>query len=285
MDLEHCRTFDGCVGGINQGIIVPEAYSRGIAAMGNLSAKILMHKTDKVFAFGTSALRDASNGALFITEVKNRFNIDVTLITGDKEAELIYLGVKQTIGLVNEKFIILDIGGGSNEFIIADKQRFYWKESFKLGMARLIEKFNPPDPITTETIEFLESYFEDTLGSLIQAIEVYSPSILIGASGSFDSFVSMIHSDIFPNDFSLPASQPIELAEFENLHTQLIQSTREERDKMNGLEPVRRDMIVLAAVFVNYIMKRFKISTLHQSSYALKEGALWEIMQTDLGNN
>lgn len=266
-------------GGINKGYIVEEAYERGLAAMARHYERINQHQVDKVYAFGTSALRDAANGEAFISDIKQKFGFDITLISGDKEAELIYKGVRQTVDSIKETFLILDIGGGSNEFIIAGPEQFYWKESFKLGMARLMDKFSPPDPITPELIEKLESYFEEELSSLFAAVEKYSPAILVGASGSFDSLVNMYYSDKYPNEEVLPASQKIDLEIFHRMHDKLIHSVRAEREKMKGLEPVRRDMIVLAVVFVNFILRRLKIQQLYQSSYALKEGALWEVMQ------
>lgn len=266
-------------GGINNGIIVREAFDRGIAAMERHFRRLKDYEVDKVFAFGTSALRDAANGQEFINEIKQRFNIDITLITGDKEAELIYKGVRQTVMQINERFLILDIGGGSNEFIIADKNQYFWKESYQLGMARLMDKFSPADPVSPELITVLEKYFEQELSSLFKALEVYPAQTLVGASGSFDSFVNMLHADIYPNDDVLPSSQEISIDVFHELYRKLIHSTTEERQQMKGLEPVRRDMIVLAVIFVNFVLKRLNINKLYQSSFSLKEGALWEMMQ------
>lgn len=266
-------------GGINKGYILPEAYARGMAALNRHRERIEFYGARKVFAFGTSALRDAANGPGFIREVKQRFGFDVVLISGEKEAELIYKGVRQTVGTINEKFLILDIGGGSNEFIIAGQQQFYWKESFKLGMARLMDRFSPPDPISPALIVELEQYFESELTSLFSAVEQHKVEILVGASGSFDSLVNMYYADIYSSEEVLPASQELDIAIFKKMHDMLINSVRAEREKMKGLEPVRRDMIVLAVVFVNFILKRLKIKKLYQSSYSLKEGALWEVMQ------
>lgn len=266
-------------GGINKGYITPEAFERGIAAMKRHRERITRFAVSKVFAFGTSALRDAANGPDFIQEIKSRFDIDIRLITGEKEAELIYKGVKQSLKGIDENFIILDIGGGSNEFIIADSQNILWKESYKLGMARLMELFLPPDPVTPGLIEKLEAYFENELQPLFKAVETYKPVILVGASGSFDSLVNMLHYSLFPTDNELPTSQEMDLQVFYTMYDKLIHSTREEREKMKGLEPVRRDMIVLAVIFVNYIIRKLEIKKLYQSSYALKEGALWEVMQ------
>jgi exopolyphosphatase/guanosine-5'-triphosphate,3'-diphosphate pyrophosphatase len=267
-------------GGINKGFIMPDAFKRGIDAIERHHERMKDYNVEKVYAYGTSALRDASNGQDFIDEIKTRFGIEVNLISGDKEAELIYKGVRQTISGISEKFLILDIGGGSNEFIIADQHQYYWKHSFKLGMARLMEKFTPPDPATPELIERLETYFESELTALFEAVKKYDPHILVGASGSFDSLVNMLHADIYPTDDVLPSSQELPLEVFDQLYTKITHSTSAERQQMKGLEPVRRDMIVPAVIFVNYVLKRLNIRKLYQSSYALKEGAMWDVIQS-----
>jgi exopolyphosphatase/guanosine-5'-triphosphate,3'-diphosphate pyrophosphatase len=266
-------------GGINHGVIRPDAFERGIQAMQRHYERIRGYHVDTVVALGTSALRDASNGQDFTHEIKKRFDIEVTLITGDQEADYIYKGVRQTVDDIHEKYLILDIGGGSNEFILAGRERYYWKESFKLGMARLMELFHPPDPATPELSEQLERYFDQELTTLFEAARYYQPAILVGASGTFDSLVNIFYSEIYPSEEFLPASQELGLDTFHRLYLRIIRSTREERQHMKGLEPVRRDMIVPAVIFVNYILKKLNFQKLYQSSYSLKEGALWEVMQ------
>lgn len=266
-------------GGITKGIIAKDAMHRGVAAFNKHYERIKDFKVIKTYALGTSALRDAKNGHEFISTIKQKFDVDIQIIPGEKEAELIYNGVRQTVDFHN-KYLILDIGGGSNEFIFADHTRFYWKQSFNLGMARLMDQFRPPDPITPEMINMLEAHFEKELKPLFEVYRNYSPEILVGASGSFDTLVRL-YSD-YPSDEALPPSQEIEMEIFRQLHWKLIHSTAEEREKMQGMEPVRRDMIVLSVVFINYIINKFGIKKVYQSSYSLKEGALWEIMHHNL---
>jgi exopolyphosphatase/guanosine-5'-triphosphate,3'-diphosphate pyrophosphatase len=103
----------------------------------------------------------------------------------------------------------------------------------------------------------------------------------VGASGSFDSFVLMLASEGLINRNIGAICQFLPLEIFHKLHKKLILSTSAERDKMKGLEPVRRDMIVLAAVFVNFVLRKTKLDTVYQSAYSLKEGAVWEIINIE----
>jgi exopolyphosphatase / guanosine-5'-triphosphate,3'-diphosphate pyrophosphatase len=266
-------------GGINRKLITDEAFQRGIDAVGRYFETIKQYCVDEIRAIATSAIRDAENGEKFADTLKHKFGIAVSVISGEKEAELIYMGVRQTLPFKNKCFLILDIGGGSNEFIIADDAGIFWKRSFRLGMARLLEKFNPSDPITSVEIADCEKYFKSELTELFNQVTFYKPEVFIGASGSFDSFVAMLISENLLKSTEIGMFHEIPLAVYSHLHQKILRSTKEDRDKMEGLEPVRRDMIVLATVFVNFVINELAFKTIYQSAYSLKEGAIFEIIQ------
>ena len=188
------------------------------------------------------------------------------------------MGVKQTLPFLNKRFLLLDIGGGSNEFIIADGENIFWKRSFKLGMARLLEKFKPSDPITTEEIVSIETYLNEELTELFEQVNQYKPQIFIGASGSFDTFVNMLASEGLLAHQEGDIFHAIPLVAYQYLHDKLIHTSKDERAKMSGLEPIRRDMIVLASIFVNFVLNQTGIKNIYQSAYSLKEGAVFEMM-------
>lgn len=269
-------------GGINSGEIIPAAFERGIDAITQHYTTLKNLGVEKILAFGTSALRTADNGNQFISLVKQKTGIDVEIITGDREAELIYYGVRQTVHMTDEKYLILDIGGGSNELIIADKDTLFWKKSYNLGIARLLEKFKPSDPIHAEEISDIKNFLEESCHDLIWKVKEYDVKILVGASGSFETFVSMIlGNDILTETESATqaCSVPISLLEFDQLYEKLILSTREERTKMRGLEPMRIEMIVLAALFVKFIIEILGIEKIIQSNFSLKEGAIYQLLK------
>lgn len=267
-------------GGIHNGYIADAAFDRGIRAVHEHYTMIRKYRVEKILAFGTSALRSADNGPDFLEQVKSLTGVDIEIISGDREAELIYLGVRQTLEMDLTPCLILDIGGGSNEFIIANHEQIFWKKSFDLGIARLLEKFKPSDPITAEEIQKVEIYIDQALSELYRAAEKFKPNILLGASGSFETFAAMIRREngVRETESALhPESMEIRLVEFDKLYNSLIVSTLEERRKMPGLEPMRIEMIVLAALFVKFIVAKLGIRQIIQSSFSLKEGAIYEL--------
>ncbi|MCC6837593.1 MAG: phosphatase, partial [Bacteroidia bacterium] len=128
-------------GGINQGFIAPIPFQRGMDALIQYQLIIEEYGVDNTFAFATSAIRSARNGTDFVNIAKEKTGIEVQVISGDKEAELIYYGVRSAVNMTNDTSLIIDIGGGSTEFIIANKDQIFWKQSFLLGAARLLEIF------------------------------------------------------------------------------------------------------------------------------------------------
>ncbi len=260
-------------GGITEGRISDAAFSRGIAALENHMKYITGNRAEVVHAYATSAIRSASNGLEFVTTVYRKFNIGIQIISGDREADLIYLGVKQAVDMGVRKHLILDIGGGSNELIIADSNNIYWKKSYPLGMARMLEKFKPSDPITPEEVISLEKHFSSSMSCFIEAAAEHTPEILIGSSGSFDTFRALLMPATGLSPF-----YHIDPADFGKLHDRLLKSDARERMSMEGMDPMRVEMIVIASIFVNFIIRSLDIKQLIQSDYALKEGAVNEIL-------
>jgi len=265
--------------GINNKIIQPDAIERGLEAIERHFKKIREFKAEKIYAFATSAIRDAKNSREFLRSIKERFDLYVNILPGDREAELIYKGVRHACKLTEEKTLITDIGGGSVEFIIADKDKIHWIESIDIGMARMLDRFNPEDPISTKTVDEVEKYFTVNLHPLFEALEKFRPVAMIGASGSYETFYDLIKNSL-PDKYSQNGEpgKEILLEDFRGLHDILLRSTSEERKKMPGMEPVRVEMIVPATIFVNFILENRKFNKMMVSEYALKEGVIAEIL-------
>jgi exopolyphosphatase/guanosine-5'-triphosphate,3'-diphosphate pyrophosphatase len=267
-------------GGINNDIIAHTPFLRGIKAMKTHKEKIDRFQVDEIRAFATSAIRSAKNGKEFVRKVKAETGIEIEIISGDREAELIYFGVRKALEIGNEKALIMDIGGGSTEFIIADGNRIYWKHSFDLGAARLLEVINPSEPITKQEIKKLKLYLKEQLSLLWGACEIYNVKTLVGSSGSFDSLSEMIYYKFNTEENPLIKTEyHFDLKNFEVIYKLLLNSTIEKRFKMRGLAAMRVEMIVVAVIMIKYVFKKLKLKEMRLSTYSLKEGILYDYMQ------
>ena len=268
-------------GGINTNIIAPSPFQRGIDAMQQHLEIANKYSATNIFAFATSAVRSAKNGNEFVAEIKKQTGIEVNIISGEKEAELIYAGVRQALDIGTEKALVMDIGGGSTEFIICNNEQIFWKHSFDLGVSRMYEFFKHSEPITADEILKIDTYFSEKLQPLFKAVEQYPIDTLIGSSGSFDTFAEMIFCRFHKNEtLANKTSYEFRLEDFQKIHNLIIRSNLEERYKMEGLIEMRVDMIVLASLFTNFILRELKLTKMRLSTYALKEGVLSEITKT-----
>lgn len=268
-------------GGINNNHIEENPFRRGIRALQQHKKTIEKYKTEKIFAFATSAIRSASNGKDFILEAKEKTGIDIKIISGDKEAELIYFGVRSAVKLNNSPSLIMDIGGGSTEFIIANKHEIFWKNSFLLGAARLLEKFKPSDPIKEKEVKEIEKYLDKSLKPLFEAMKRFPVEELIGSSGSFDSLAEMIAYKFYTIEILKGKTEyNFNIEDCEKMYNTILRSTLKERLHMKGLTRMRVDMIVVSAIFVDYIFIKLGLRKMRLSKYSLKEGALWELQNS-----
>jgi exopolyphosphatase/guanosine-5'-triphosphate,3'-diphosphate pyrophosphatase len=267
-------------GGITKGFIAPVPFERGIEAMNTHKTVADKYKVQRIHAFATSAIRGASNGNDFVKRVKTETGIDIKVIPGDREAELIYYGVRQAVSMDEKNSLVIDIGGGSTEFIIGNKNGIVWKQSFLLGAARLFEIFHPSDPIREEEVEAIGNYLEKELQPLFAAVEKYGVSELIGSSGSFDSLAEMIAWKYYTPEILLDKTEyTFDLADCEALYNIIIASNTAERLKMKGLVAMRVDMIVVSSIIVNFVIRSFHIQKMRLSTYSLKEGVLHELLR------
>ncbi len=264
-------------GGISQGVITDEAFGRGLEIMKTYRATAagLGIAEDTIFATATSAVRNARNGHEFVARIKAETGIDVEIISGDREAELIYHGVKAALRIGPEPALVMDIGGGSVEFIIGSDERIFWKRSFEIGGQRLMDRFMPTDPMPSSGVAKLHGFLEEKLLPLTNAVHQYAPQTLIGSAGVFDTLAE-IHSRQTKPDFNITqqTAHELPLAGFQRIFQDLIVKDRAQRLLVPGMIPLRVDMVPVACCLVDFILKKYAITQLRTSAYALKEGVL-----------
>ena len=268
-------------GGINNGIIQTVAYKRGVDTLIQFGEKIREFKAERVSAIATSALRSASNGHDFIEEVKTKAGIEIETITGDREAKYIYEGVKAGKCLTKQNSLILDIGGGSVEFILGNEDEIIWKQSFEIGAARMLDKFHKIDPIPETSIGEMNRYLKQILPSFLEAAKDVKISNIIGSSGAFETFAEVIELQK-GNGFELKKNRKykFDAQEFINITDWLISSSHKDRESTKGIIPIRVDMIVSASLITRFVMKKLGINDVVMSTYSLKEGVLAEALNT-----
>ncbi len=262
------------VGGINQGIVSDEGIVRALEALKHFKAAIEEESVKRVLAFGTSAFRNAKNGRAVAALIHQQTGIEVSIISGDEEADYIYRGICSAIPIGDQTSLIVDIGGGSVEFIIGNGHQVFWKRSFEIGGQRLLERFHQHDPILPEEVKNLNVYLNDALEPLLEQIKKLRPFLLIGSSGTFDT-PSDIHCSRYGLQQQPDAPEtPLTLPGFYETFDLLLGKNRDERLRIPGMIEMRVDMIVVASCLIKFLLDRHLFTDIRVSSYSLKEGVL-----------
>jgi len=260
--------------GIDKNRLTEDGLERAILAIRKHQGRICKFGTSEVVIIATSAIREAINKAWFQQQIKANTGLELQIISGEKEADLIFKGVKLAFEQIENQSLILDIGGGSNEFILTENGEPVWKQSFPLGMARIIEQIPPSDPITPEEIRQINDWFNDRLEPLWKRMKNIQIPQLIGCSGAFDTLADLI--DQTGPGTKTRISQEIILSDFERIYQLLIESTTLSRTQMKGMESIRIEMIVPSVLFIKLVVDKLNIHKIYQTDYALREGVLYE---------
>jgi len=265
-------------GRINDNIIIPSAFERGLSCLKTFSQTISEYQIDELRATATSAVRSAENGKDFVSAVKEQTGISIETISGDEEAELIYQGVKLS-GAIQDLSLIMDIGGGSVEFILCNTEKLIWKKSYNIGAARLMQQFFKSDPIADEERNGILFHIQNQLTDLFEICEKYRPEILIGSAGAFETFAELIiRKNNLKADIGTAKTFEFNFDDYIETAAKLLNATHQERAEMPGMIPLRVDMIVIAALITNYVLGRCKINRLTLSTYDLKMGVLASLL-------
>jgi exopolyphosphatase/guanosine-5'-triphosphate,3'-diphosphate pyrophosphatase len=266
-------------GSLALGYITPAAKQRALNAMVEFREIIDDYKVDEIYAVATSAMRNASNTVEIVDSIQQLTNIPVEVISGAQEAALIYKGVKAAVK-IEETALIMDIGGGSVEFIICQPNKPLWAQSFEIGAQRLIDNFHYNDPIQPEDLLKLEAYLEENLQPLFHALEIYKPTRLIGSSGAFTTLISMYRTkeqlpvvDLETTAYELPLEKLIEI------YKDIRYKNCEERLQIPGLSDQRVDMIVVSTALIYFVLNKSNIRKITASKYSLKVGLFFHALE------
>ena len=249
-------------------------YERALQTLIHYAEVIDAHQVHAVRVSGTAALRTASNGPDFVREVAEKTGLRIDVIPGDQEARLIHLGVKAAILPQQAPWMVMDIGGGSVEFIIANKDGVQWYQSFPVGVAVMYKQYHLSEPISTTEKEATRNFLRRELAPLIEALRHHPVQHLVGAAGTFD-----VIADVLGQDHPTPHSATIDLGGFHQLYHRILDADQEQRHAMPEVPSDRADMIVVALILVDFILDLAGIRQLTVSSFSMKEGMLAEMLE------
>lgn len=256
--------------GVDQNRLLKEkAVSRVFKTLKKYRKIIDKLKVDKVRVIGTSALRDVKNSYL-LTDKISKLDLELEIISGEKEAELNYLGAASNL---DENFLLIDIGGGSTEFIWPTTSDINFK-SLDIGCVRMTEKFisNPKDKISLLTLKNIQNYVEDLLKKEL----ILNKKFKVKGVGGTITTAAAVKLALEKYDSNKIENLKLRYSELENIITKLADLELQAREKIKGLQPKRADIIVAGLVILKTILDYINSKELYVSDHDLLYGLLKE---------
>jgi len=231
-----------------------------------------------IIAFATSAIREAINGVDFMDMVSSKVGIRTRVISGEEEGRLIYLAVRRAINIGKQKALMIDVGGGSVEFMIGDAKSLYFVESKPLGVARMFERFISTDPPSDKELRDLEAHFTEALRPIARAAKAIGFDLAIASSGTAENIAAMILREERGQEFETLNGSAISRKSFLRLYDKLLPMKAAERRLIDGIDPKRADIIVPGLVLFDVAMRQFGLKELVISEWALREGIVFDYL-------
>lgn len=233
-----------------------------------------------VRAIATSAVREAGNRDSFIRRAKKEAGIRIEVVSGVEEAALIYLGVLSSLPVFNKKILLMDIGGGSTEFVIGKRRETLFAASLKLGAVRLTRRFFNPEKIDPASIRECRAHIGNLLEGVAPAINAGEYDAVVGSSGTIFNIARMIGYKRDGTRYSKGDRLSFSKAELFEMVDE-ITSARDARQRaaLKGLDSGRVDIITAGALILKESFKKFRIKGMTVSGAALREGIVLDTMR------
>jgi len=229
---------------------------------------------DKVTVLATSAVRDASNAAAFIAELRERHALDARILTGEEEARLTYLGAVAGRPAADGTLVI-DIGGGSTEIVVGSGQDVDFHTSLQVGTVRHSERHIRNDPPTAPELEALAEDVRKLIFAELAAAEFFDIRMGIAVAGTPTSLAA-IEQELDPYDPERVHGYVLTLDSIQRMYSMLSGKSLEERLKVTGLHPGRAPTIVAGVVILIQAMRTFGLQQVEVSEHDILDGAALE---------
>ena len=266
--------------GLDANRLPDDAMERGIKALTRI--KLLAEGWDarEYLSYATSAIREARNGGAFIRRAREELGLRVRTISGEREAGLIFRGVSRTEDFA-ESSLLVDIGGGSVEFIVVDNDTDVYRASLKLGAARMTEQFVTTDPLSEDEQARMRAHFKAELSEVAAAARAHGVTTIVGSSGTMKSLVRTTQAQQGEGD-RRPFQRDFPVAQVRSALRWVMQATADEREAHPAIEPRRVDQIGAGAVLLDTLCAGLpSVASVRVSRNALREGMVAHFIDTN----
>ncbi|MGB3366236.1 MAG: Ppx/GppA phosphatase family protein [Acidaminobacteraceae bacterium] len=253
-------------------LLSEESMSKSVEALKAYNKMIKEFGGKFIGAYATSAVRDSNNKERFLDDVFNEVGMKINVISGEEEALLGYYGV--IAGLKDPgKVLIVDIGGGSTEFILGDKDKIHSAVSLNMGAVRMTDRYISSELVLKEEKDELILFVDKLIEKEVQKIKEFSPDVIVGIGGTITT-IAAIDLKMQEYDREKIHNYKMNFEKIKDINSDLELKNLEERKKVTGLQPKRADIIYAGGLILETIMKASNLSEISVSDFDNLEGAL-----------
>ena len=250
-----------------ENILREDAIDRAVMVCRQFSQLAKTYNAAEIVVVATSATREARNQEELIERVKEETGLDINVISGREEARLTYLGVRSGTDFENKTTLLIDIGGGSTEIAVGDKEDYSGLWSFQIGAMRLSHKFQKDKEIVGDSAyNKMKKYARTSIGASASSIKKKKWETVIGGSGTILNLADMSFRAYGGKEGTIKYSN------LKKMSATLRSLPLEERKKVPGIYRERADIIVGGTAILETIMEEFGISELRTTDRGVKDG-------------
>ena len=261
----------------------PDTIAHPAEAVWEFSDTAREKNADSIRVIATSAARDAVNPEDLIGTIERVAGLKVEIISGEKEAELVFQGVTTDAELAKKTLLLLDVGGGSTEFILGRKGRIHFARSFPLGTVRLMEKFPHSDPPTRAEYNNCRDWIRNFLKTEVRpklepelGREKQSAEIQLVGTGGTTSILARIKNKLETFDRAQIEGACLSLEQVQSQRWRLWRLPLAERKEIPGMPKQRADVILTGVAIYEAVMKEFHFRQLRVSTRGLRFAAVMD---------
>jgi len=260
----------------------PEAVERTFETLEKYKQICDEQDVEKVLIGGTSAMRDAENGSDFIVRVREELHWKIQILSGDDEARLTFLATRHEFSELSGDLLVIDIGGGSTEFIAGNTNELQFMKSLDVGTVRFTEQFIENDPPSKDELAAAREIIQEHLRNELRELRITAESsMLIGVAGTVTTLLAVQKQmeEYHPEKIH---RQPLTLEQINQLCEVFCSMPFAQRKELPGLQPKRADVIIMGTVILQEIMKFYNFTELLVNDRGVRYGLLYDwLEQTD----
>ena len=259
--------------------ISDRAFAFGLETISHYVSLADSLEVDEIITAATSAIREAHNGEAFLNKVVAQTGLCPRIISGKEEARLIFLAVRNSIALKKDKALVLDIGGGSTEAVIGDRNEIYFKDSMPLGVLRLLDMFEDKGTVSDEGKGVLEAHIRFVSKQIEAKIHEIGFDRVIGTSGTIRTMGEAAHIAAGGESLKSVNAEVVPLKEIDKLTQKLLEMKLKERAEVKSISNKRADAIHLGGVLLVQLLKMAKVTEITLCDASLREGMILDYLE------